>query len=297
MERMRRIILAAGMVMALASPGHATCAGDCSGNGEVTVEELLSGVEIALGYGSVGQCGALDVGDYGRISIDELIGAVNGHLTQCSGVPAGTSTPTATPSRPVSTQTATPSHAVSTPTPTPTATPSPSGPTPTSVASCGDGTFSVVFSDVSPDSNVTPDALDLPRGVAHDVGPSTSATYVWAISGEPCSQGFGEVKRSFSINVSDSPGPIVPGTYAVSFLSPPFIRVDYRETRFVLGNPSQNFAHQWLSTGGTLEIADAGGGSVHVHATGVTMNVGQTFPGAVGTFTMEISGTVKLTHN
>lgn len=266
-------LVAAMMMLALPGRCHAACAGDCNGSGTVTVDELIRGVNIALGNGSVAQCASFDLNGDGTVTINELINAVNGALAGCDVAATGTATPT------------------------PTATPSPSGPTPTAVASCGDGSFAVTFSEVSPGSNVTPDTLALGKGVALDVG-SGNGTYVWVITGDPCTQGNGEAVRLFSINVSDAPTRLVPGTYSIPLSSPPFIRVDYRETKFVFGNPSQSYAHQWLSTGGTLEVSDAGGGGLRIHASDVTMQPGALTPSAVGTFTIDISGTVgKVTHN
>ena len=78
---------------------------------------------------------------------------------------------------------------------------------------------------------------------------------------------------------------------------PPFLNVSYTETKLTL-DPSQNFAHMWGSTGGTLVIDDAGGGELRFHATNVTMAKGLVLRGATGTFTLDISGTIHtLTHN
>jgi len=81
-----------------------TCASDCDGNGQVTVDELVRGVNIALGIGSPDDCRNLDRNSDSRISVDEIITAVNAALHGC-GEPLG---PPYTPSP--------------TPTPTPTAT-------------------------------------------------------------------------------------------------------------------------------------------------------------------------------
>jgi hypothetical protein len=77
----------------------AACTGDCSGDGEVTVNEVILGVNIALGSASVSGCGAMDANSDGQVSIDEIITAINGALGGCTAVtpPSGTPTPTATP--------------------------------------------------------------------------------------------------------------------------------------------------------------------------------------------------------
>ncbi|MBX3027972.1 hypothetical protein KF840_24020 [bacterium] len=268
---MRRAILAVAMMMACAGRSGAACVGDCGGDGEVTVDEMVRGVTIALGSGRVDQCRAFDADGDGTVTINELVAAVGNALGGCPLVGA---TPIPTPTMVA----VTPTTAV----------------TPTIGAGCGDGTFTVTISDVSGDSNVSREAFSAGKGRAVDSGPGP---YVWAIAGEPCARPLGEVVRSFAINVSDAPARLLPGTYAITVSTPPFIRVDYRENKFVPGNPSQSFSHQWLSTGGTLEVSDAGGGAVRVHARGVTMDVGPTYPGAVGTFSLDISGTVTVTHN
>jgi len=73
----------------------ATCAGDCGGDGEVTVDELVLGVNIALGSALLNQCGNFDSNNDGDVTIDELIAAVGSALNGCSPVVA-TATATAT---------------------------------------------------------------------------------------------------------------------------------------------------------------------------------------------------------
>jgi hypothetical protein len=59
------------------------CPGDCSANGEVTVDELVKGVNIALGILPVGDCLAFDLNNNGQVTVDELIKSVNAALTGC----------------------------------------------------------------------------------------------------------------------------------------------------------------------------------------------------------------------
>ncbi len=68
-----------------------SCAGDCSGDGEVTVDELLLGVRIGLGAEAVGTCQAGDMNDDGTILVNELVMAVNSALNGC---PISDATPT-----------------------------------------------------------------------------------------------------------------------------------------------------------------------------------------------------------
>ena len=122
------VAMAAGVV--LGSIGtSAACTGDCSGDGEVTINEVILGVNIALGSASVSGCGAMDANGDGQVTIEELVTAINGALGSCTAV-----TPEAS-------------------TPTPTATQVPATPTP-----CGssDGTASLTATSASPVSGQGP---------------------------------------------------------------------------------------------------------------------------------------------
>lgn len=59
------------------------CAGDCNGDGMVTVDEVITGVSIALGATTLSACPALDTNQDGQITIDELIAATDRALTGC----------------------------------------------------------------------------------------------------------------------------------------------------------------------------------------------------------------------
>ena len=61
-----------------------TCAGDCSGDGTVAINELLLGVNIAIGLQPVTQCGAFDTDGSNSIAINELIAAVRNALEGCA---------------------------------------------------------------------------------------------------------------------------------------------------------------------------------------------------------------------
>ena len=70
------------------------CLGDCNDDGQVTVNEVLTLVNIALGSADVDVCLAGDIDDDGRIAVDEILAAVNGVLTGC--VAAATASPPCT---------------------------------------------------------------------------------------------------------------------------------------------------------------------------------------------------------
>ena len=96
------------------------CRGDCDGNSAVTVDELIQGVNIALGVLAIDVCLAMDGDGDRQVTVDEVLTAVQRALLGCGSPPATISpgmtlTPTAT--RTVSaTTTLAPTH-------TPTATP------------------------------------------------------------------------------------------------------------------------------------------------------------------------------
>jgi len=59
------------------------CTGDCDGSGTVTVDELVTGVNIALGSRDVGECRSFDADRNDSVTIDELVNAVNNALDGC----------------------------------------------------------------------------------------------------------------------------------------------------------------------------------------------------------------------
>jgi hypothetical protein len=61
------------------------CGGDCNGNRDVTVDELLKMVNIALGSEMVGLCEAGDRNGDSIITVDEILTAVNNALNGCGG--------------------------------------------------------------------------------------------------------------------------------------------------------------------------------------------------------------------
>jgi hypothetical protein len=61
----------------------ASCAGDCDASGEVTVDEVLTLVNIALGNTPVSSCIAGDRNQDGTVTVDEILAAVNAVLSGC----------------------------------------------------------------------------------------------------------------------------------------------------------------------------------------------------------------------
>ncbi|MFI5397780.1 MAG: protease pro-enzyme activation domain-containing protein [Candidatus Binatia bacterium] len=63
--------------------GTSECAGDCSGDGIVTVNDIITAVRIMLGLEPLSACPAADVNGDGTVTIDELLDAVNRSLNGC----------------------------------------------------------------------------------------------------------------------------------------------------------------------------------------------------------------------
>ncbi len=61
----------------------ATSAGDCNGDGDVTIDELLAMASIALGTAPIGTCAAGDANHDNRITVDEIVAALNCSLSGC----------------------------------------------------------------------------------------------------------------------------------------------------------------------------------------------------------------------
>lgn len=62
----------------------APCEGDCDGDESVTVDELITLVNIALGEMDVDACSSADLDESGEITIDEILVAVGRALTSCA---------------------------------------------------------------------------------------------------------------------------------------------------------------------------------------------------------------------
>lgn len=90
-----------------------TCVGDCNGAGSVEVNELILGVNIALGARPLTECPSFADGQ-GQVTVGRLILAVRNALDGCGGSPTpGTPTPTTTPAPGTASPTVTPTSAVS----------------------------------------------------------------------------------------------------------------------------------------------------------------------------------------
>ena len=63
--------------------GGSICAGDCDGNGGVEVDELVRGVNVALGIAAPDRCPAADASGNGTVTLDEIVRAVRAALHGC----------------------------------------------------------------------------------------------------------------------------------------------------------------------------------------------------------------------
>ena len=59
------------------------CVGDCNQDQTVTVDELVTGVNIALGVFGLDRCPQFDKDDSDTVTVDELVTGVNNALTGC----------------------------------------------------------------------------------------------------------------------------------------------------------------------------------------------------------------------
>jgi len=79
-----------------------TCIGDCDGDRQVEVAELIVGVRIALGMAPVSACPSFDLDGNSAVNVAELVRAVGAALDDCrEDTPTRSATPTRTPTREV----------------------------------------------------------------------------------------------------------------------------------------------------------------------------------------------------
>jgi outer membrane protein assembly factor BamB len=86
---------ACALVLFSDEPSYA-CGGDCNGDGQVTIDELLIGVNIALGTRPLSACPVFDANMDAMVSVNELIAGVTNALNACP-TPTGSPSPAPTP--------------------------------------------------------------------------------------------------------------------------------------------------------------------------------------------------------
>jgi len=62
---------------------QSACVGDCDGDGAVTVDEIVKGVNMALGQAAPLTCAAFDRTGDDMVTVDEVIAAVTSALEGC----------------------------------------------------------------------------------------------------------------------------------------------------------------------------------------------------------------------
>ncbi|MBX3025140.1 hypothetical protein KF840_09540 [bacterium] len=189
--RLALLLLAA---LAAAPAAAQSCPGDCNGDGQVRVEEMIVGVRIALGEAALGDCPAFDASGDGELSINELVLAVANLLAGCPATPE----PTATDPAP-----ATPTV------PTPTA-PTPTAPTPT-VADTPAAPATPTATPTIPPVSGTWIEAPLVVGDSTCAEPLTAA-FVEELAGRgPCAQAVEQTGET-SARVTDCSQQVVDGT-------------------------------------------------------------------------------------
>ena len=66
--------------------GVPDCTGDCNGNGTVSIDELVRGVNILLGQSALSECLALDVDANSLVTVNELVAAVTRDMNGCTAL-------------------------------------------------------------------------------------------------------------------------------------------------------------------------------------------------------------------
>lgn len=74
---------ASAVVLSLGVCGAEFCGGDCDDRGQVTVDEIVRGVGVALEVVDFCKCGLADGDGDGLVTTDEIIDAVNSALRGC----------------------------------------------------------------------------------------------------------------------------------------------------------------------------------------------------------------------
>ena len=88
-----RLGVLALFVVATSAAAQDLCIGDCDSNGAVRIDELLVGVNIALGRAPLARCSGFDTNANGVLQVNELLSGVRSSIDGCR-LPDPTPTPT-----------------------------------------------------------------------------------------------------------------------------------------------------------------------------------------------------------
>ncbi len=80
------------LVVTMAPGMLSACTGDCSADGDVTVDEIVLAVQMALGARELSACSAADRSGDGTVTVDEILAAVAAALDGCPVAPSPTPT-------------------------------------------------------------------------------------------------------------------------------------------------------------------------------------------------------------
>lgn len=72
------------VINVLATP---MCSGDCSGDGDVTIEDLVLAVDVATGHSAIDMCVAANLNGDAQVDVSELLTAIHTALVGCSAQP------------------------------------------------------------------------------------------------------------------------------------------------------------------------------------------------------------------
>lgn len=78
------VVLAVSWLVVAPEVAKGVCAGDCDGDGRITVDELMTGISISLGETPAADCAAIDVDRDDQVGVNELVGAVAWALEGCN---------------------------------------------------------------------------------------------------------------------------------------------------------------------------------------------------------------------
>ncbi len=198
--------LAATRLSAMACPP--VCVGDCNSDCAVTVDELIIGVNIALGTSPLSLCPSFDTPPTvdGEVKVEELIMGVNNALNNCPLAAIATPTNSQTPTR-----TFTPSFTPTKPTPTNTKTPTGTKPPSPTITVTPTITLTRTFT-FTPTPTNPPVSGMLKIRVINSRGTATSASLVGTMSKTTIGNGRGmgadytvdSVTRSLSMKMRQS---------------------------------------------------------------------------------------------
>ncbi len=256
------VIVGLWVVLAGAPPLLAQCVGDCNSDERVTVDELVLGVNVALGSANVSTCTLLDANADDRVSVNELVAAVDKSLGGCA---YRSPTPTATP---------TPTRMVG------------ATATPIVVPGCDNGTVEGTLSALA-NTNAETSPASLTLVAAGQTRDPRSGRYFWAINGNTCDTDAG-LLRSVQIQLIGPLTGFAPGSYA---LTPPLSSLVYVESP-AFGSVQPRI---WQTTGATLVIDSVSGGlTFHIDAAPMVPNlIVAGDPPPMGTFNLSVTGTIK----